>query len=146
KSYLYYSPFNFTAKPFAADTFTSQSFSDSLFTKSTTASSVFKQIGTTSSAASGFVTSGSSTFGSTASNDGAKYTGRFGGPPGVLAPQSNGFTTSSTTVTKTYNQPAFTTFGVTTSPGFATAKKDRFTGSFGGPPGVLKPYDNVKNR
>ncbi|KAM7342112.1 flapper isoform 2-T3 [Cochliomyia hominivorax] len=122
------------------NTFSTQSFTGSSVTKSTTASSVFKQFGSTSSGVTGFVTTADSL------NDGSKYTGRFGGPPGVLAPQNSGFTTSSTTVTKTYNKPAFTTFGITSSPGFATNNKDKFTGSFGGPPGILKPYDNVKNR
>ena len=112
-------------------------FSDTV-DKSTTAATVFKQFGTTSSAAAGFATNSD-----TSASFGAKYTGRFGGPPGVLAPQNNAFNTASTTVTRTTisaHPSATTAIALTTG-----SNNYKFTGSFGGPPGVLKPFDNVKS-
>uniref|UniRef100_A0A1I8MP26 Uncharacterized protein n=1 Tax=Musca domestica TaxID=7370 RepID=A0A1I8MP26_MUSDO len=128
--------------------------STSGFVKPSTVSTNFNQL-TTSGAASGFVTA-SSTSGFTSSaattvggGVGSKYTGGFGGPPGVLAAQGgsgkpSGFATAtSTAFTQSYNKASTNRTPVlaTTTAGNLSGK---FTGSFGGPPGVLRPYDNIK--
>ncbi|XP_013117421.2 mucin-2 isoform X2 [Stomoxys calcitrans] len=133
-------------KPFGTTSFGNSAAKDgftgigSTTTSFTKAGNSFNQF-TTSSAASGFVTA------STAANSsGTKYTGNFGGPPGVLAPNGvpkpSGFVAaSSSTSTKSYNTSPTSRPGSGSTAAFGNTK---FTGSFGGPPGVLRPYDNVK--
>lgn len=110
------------------------------FTKASTATSSSLNQFTTSASASGFVTA------STASTGGSKYTGNFGGPPGVLAPNGvakpSGFATAST-FTQNYNTQSTNRPLIATTT--AAGSNSKFTGSFGGPPGVLRPYDNVKS-
>lgn len=92
---------------------------------------------------------------------GHKYTGRFGGSDGVLTPEGNRLSaiasnngsganskqgSSQTFFTSTNS---FFTKGPTTTGAVAGARAGggstatKFTGSFGGPPGVLVPYDSV---
>lgn len=91
---------------------------------------------------------------------GHKYTGRFGGSDGVLTPEgnrlsaiasNNGSGGSSKKGSQTFftSTNSFFTKGPTTTGGVAGARAGggstatKFTGSFGGPPGVLVPYDSV---
>ncbi|XP_017480242.1 PREDICTED: mucin-5AC isoform X3 [Rhagoletis zephyria] len=85
-----------------------------------------------------------------------KYTGGFGGSPGVLgsgklgyAVQADGSAATTATLPKLPANPSFANrigiaepAGVTSSIG---ADLNKYQGTFGGPPGVLVPFDNVKS-
>ncbi|KAL9881711.1 flapper [Glossina fuscipes fuscipes] len=67
-----------------------------------------------------------------------KYNSRFGGPPGILAPQGVASVTATAT-TKSFSSP-----NVATTKHHVTSDAHKFKGSFGGPPGVLAPFDDGK--
>uniref|UniRef100_T1GQU7 Uncharacterized protein n=1 Tax=Megaselia scalaris TaxID=36166 RepID=T1GQU7_MEGSC len=79
-------------------------------------------------------------------NSSTKFTGRFGGAPGILGEQvTPGFGVRPSAFSKPTTTPA------TLAPAASnvverrvTSGSGRYTGGFGGPPGILVPFDNVK--
>lgn len=79
---------------------------------------------------------------------GNKYTGSFGGAPGVLGEQKYPGTavtsgTSSISSAPSVQQPIIS---APSSPTIVSTASNptKYNGGFGGPPGILSPYDNVK--
>ncbi|XP_037946947.1 nuclear pore complex protein DDB_G0274915-like isoform X2 [Teleopsis dalmanni] len=107
------------------------------------------------------------TFGKTPTGAG-KYTGRFGGSPGVLGGGKVGYavqpdgtirdpdhtfkppTGNKVAATPAPPQPqqgitpAFSGFSNRVGTAVSASNANKYSGRFGGPPGVLVPYDNVK--
>uniref|UniRef100_A0A182LYZ9 DUF4794 domain-containing protein n=1 Tax=Anopheles culicifacies TaxID=139723 RepID=A0A182LYZ9_9DIPT len=84
-------------------------------------------------------------------NGGNKFTGSFGGAPGILGnqqrpgthvkPDGGVFASAQPQLVQQHQQPHQPLPQQLQQPKPAT---DTFTGSFGGPPGVLRPFDNTK--